>query len=81
MGTERVLLRISDRQDYSPDQVTETMTLRDLHRAIEEAIDQFGPDAQVVTDNGDKYGATFGGIDPYADTFTPADADHMEVCS
>jgi hypothetical protein len=75
---ERVILKVTDRQGYSPDQVTSTMTLRDLHRAIEQAIEDFGPDVLIVTDNGDRYGATFGGIDPYADTFTAVEQDEAE---
>lgn len=74
MDIERVILKVKDRQGYSPEQVTQTMALHDLHRAIEQAIEDFGPDTLIVTDNGDRYGATFGGIDPYADTFT-ADSD------
>lgn len=67
---ERVILKVTDRQGYSPDQVTQTMSLYDLQRAIEQAIEDFGGDALIITDNGDRYGATFGGVDPWAETFT-----------
>lgn len=71
-NTNTVILAVNDGQGYSADQVRDTMTLYDLKRAIEEAIEIYGEDARIVTDNGDRYGATFGGIDPYRDTFTPA---------
>lgn len=75
---ERVILRVTDRQGYAPDQVTQTMSLYDLHRAIEQAIEDFGGDALIVTDNGDRYGATFGGIDPHRDTFSAVEQDETE---
>ena len=71
-NTKTVILAVNDGQGYSANQVRDTMTLYDLHRAIEEAMEIYGEDARIVTDNGDRYGATFGGIDPYRDTFTAA---------
>lgn len=76
--TPLVIMAIADRQGYSPEQVTNTMTLYDLHRAIEQAMEEFGEDALVVTDNGDRYGATFGGVDSYRDLFTAAREDEDE---
>ena len=73
-----VILAISDCQGYSPRQVRDTMTLYDLKRAIEDAMERYGEDALIVTDNGDRYGATFGGIDPYRDTFTSPDEGEEE---
>lgn len=74
-----VILAVSDGQGYSADQVRDTMTLGDLFRAVEEAMELYGEDARIVTDNGDRYGATFGGIDTYRDTFTPA-TPRCEIC-
>jgi anti-sigma regulatory factor (Ser/Thr protein kinase) len=68
-----VVLALDDRQGYTAEQVERTMTLWDLQRQLTEAIEKFGPDAKVVTfDESNRYGAGFGGIDPYADTFTAA---------
>ena len=75
---QTVILAVADAQGYSPRQVRNTMTLYDLQCALEDAIERFGPDARIVTDNGDRYGATFGGIDPYRDTFISA--DRCEEC-
>ena len=76
--TNTVILAVNDGQGYSADQVRDTMTLYDLHRAIEEAMELYGEDARIVTNNGG-YGATFGGIDPYRDTFTPARDEDEDV--
>ena len=78
-NTKTVILAVNDGQGYSADQVRDTMTLYDLHRAIEEAMELYGEDARIVTNNGDRYGAAFGGIDSYRDTFTPA-APLCEIC-
>lgn len=69
--TKIVKMAIADAQGYSPAQVRNTMTLFDLQQAIAEAIEKYGDDAMIVTDNGDRYGATFGGIDSYRDLFVP----------
>lgn len=77
-----LILAVEDRQGYSPSQVVErgreVMTLDTLRQLVEDAIDQYGEDAQIVTDNGDRYGARFGALDTYRDTFIPAEADEDE---
>jgi len=77
-STPVVLMSIAERQGYSPQQVTNTMTLFDLREALEEAIERFGEDAVNVTDNGDRYGARFGGVDSRADLFASQDDDEDE---
>lgn len=46
----------------APDQVDRhcRMTLADLLAAVQDAIDMFGEEAEVVTDNGQRYGARYG---------------------
>lgn len=77
-----LLLAVEDRQGYSPSQVVEhvrdVMTLDTLRMLVEDAIELYGEDAQIVTDNGDRYGARFGVLDTYRDTFIPAEADEDE---
>jgi hypothetical protein len=73
-----VRMSIAERQGYSAEQVTNTMTLRDLREALEQAIERFGEDARIVTDNGDRYGARFGGVDSYDDTFSAFEGDECE---
>lgn len=58
----RVILNISDNQGYAPDQIATKMTLARLLEAVEEAIEDFGPDAQIVLNNGQRYGASYGYI-------------------
>jgi len=77
-----LLLAVEDRQGYSPSQVVErvreVMTLATLRLLVEDAIEQYGEDAQIVTDNGDRYGARFGALSTYRDTFIPAEVDEDE---
>ncbi|WP_243224563.1 hypothetical protein [Microbacterium sp. CIAB417] len=74
----RILLAIEDNTGYTPDQVQNTVTVRDLMRALQEAADQYGEDTLIVLDNGQRYGAQFGGIDIYRDLITPVEADDDE---
>lgn len=76
--TTRVLLAIEDNQGYTPHQVKTSMTLRDLVNALQEAADEYGEDAMIVLDNGQRYGAQFGGIDTYRDLIVPAEEDDEE---
>lgn len=77
-----VVMTIEDRQGYSPSQAVEhagqAMTLGTLLALVEEAIEEHGEDAAVVTDNGDRYGARFGVVDTYRDTFVVIDEDEEE---
>lgn len=55
-------LSISPNEGYSPDQVQGKMTLHELLEAVECAISDYGSDAQIVLDNGQRYGAQYGRI-------------------
>ena len=75
-----LLLAVEDRQGYSPTQAIErggreVMTLATLLLLVEDAIEAYGEDAQIVTDNGDRYGARYGFLDIYRDTFVPAEQE------
>ncbi|WP_109210591.1 MULTISPECIES: hypothetical protein [Microbacterium] len=77
--TDRVLLAVESNRGYAPDQITDSMTLRDLLNAVEQAIEEYGEDAMVVThDGGNRYGANYGAISIYADTFTAVETDEDE---
>jgi len=74
--TSQVLLSVSNNEGYAADQITTSMTLGDLLRQLEDAIREYGPDAMIVTvDSGNRYGANFGSILTYEDTFTPVESD------
>lgn len=67
MHTETPILKLSVQSNaaYSPDQIIEEgrgMRLADLLDAVQYAIDEHGEDAEVVLDNGQRYGAQFGYI-------------------
>jgi hypothetical protein len=71
-----VLLAVSNNQGYGPDQVEGSMTLGALRDALEEAINTYGEDAMIVTkESGNRYGARYGAVDIYADTFTGVDEE------
>jgi hypothetical protein len=74
-----VLLSTAERQGYSADQVQRTITLSDLQEQIARAVADFGPDARIIIDNGERYGARFGGLDPYNDVFTEPEFDEEEI--
>lgn len=57
-----LLLDVQPNAGYSPEQVERRMTLAELMEAIEYAIDEYGDDAEVVLNNGQRYGAQFGYI-------------------
>lgn len=75
--TQTVLtLAIEDNLGYSPRQVAEdhgTMTLYALHRLVTEAMEEYGEDALIVTDNGQRYGARYGTVDIFRDTLEPVE--------
>ena len=77
-STPVVEMSIAERQGYSAEQVINTMTLSDLLAAVEEAIEAYGEDAVIVTNNGDRYGARFGGVDAHGDLFTQPERDDDE---
>lgn len=65
---KRVVIEVDNNQGYAPDQVVSGMTLHDLHQLVEDAIHDHGGDCIVVTkDSGNRYGARWGGINPFSD--------------
>ena len=75
-----LLLSIQPNEGYSPDQVERRMTLAELQEAIEYAIDEYGDDAEIVLDNGQRYGAQYGYIAGRVDDlFCEADNDDDDV--
>ncbi len=75
--TTRVILNISDNQGYAPDQISTKMTLARLLEAVEEAIEDYGSDAQIILNNGQRHGAGYGSIiDPgFAELFHADEED------
>jgi hypothetical protein len=74
-NTRRVILAAEPNMGYAADQIDTDMTLADLMALVEQAIEEYGPDAVVVTrDINNRYGADFGRLSPY-DAINAADAD------
>lgn len=72
----KVLLAVTNNQGYGPDQVSGSMTLGALRDALEEAINTYGEEAEIVTkETGNRYGARYGSVDIYADTFVGVDEE------
>jgi hypothetical protein len=57
-------LPVVPNEAYTADSVDTSVTLYELLEAIQDAIAHHGPEALVVLDNGQKYGAQFGAIEP-----------------
>jgi len=76
------LLAIHAAAAYTPGDVTDTMTARDLLEALQELIEEHGDDVLIVTrDGGNMYGAAFGAVSTSEDTFTVQEPDEeCETC-
>lgn len=63
---------------YAADQVSNKMTLADLLTQVEEAIEKYGEDAEVVSfQTNNRYGACYGSLDQWSGLFT-SDEDDVE---
>ena len=70
-----IAMAINSNVGYTAAQARNDLTLRDLLTAVEEAIEQYGDGARIVTaDDGNRYGANWGNIDQWRDLFTPTSA-------
>lgn len=61
-----VVVSVTPNAGYSSEQALEYrrgLTLEEIKNLIEEAIENYGEDAVLVTNSGDRYGATWGVID------------------
>lgn len=56
----RILLAIDDNTGYAPSQVHTDLTLGELIASLQEAAEEYGDDALVILNNGQRYGASFG---------------------
>lgn len=61
--TKQLLLDVSPNSGYSPDQINQKLTLAQLLEAVENAISEYGEDAEIVTyDVNNSRGAKYGYI-------------------
>lgn len=73
-GTRKITLNFEGNLGYGTDQV-EGMTLADLKYAVEEAITEWGSDAEVVMfQTNNQYGAKYGRLSPW-ETFASNEED------
>lgn len=74
----KVLLHHEGNRGYGADQIETEMTLEALLEAVQTAIDEWGPQATVVTyQTNNQYGANYGSLSPWT-TFSNPDADEDE---
>lgn len=78
--TTQVILRISSHEGYAPSQIETRVTLSQLLEEVEIAIEEYGGEATIVLDNGQRYGASYGRITDtgYGNFFTDANTDEDE---
>lgn len=64
--SKRISINIEGNQGYGPDQIREALTLSDLLEQVQEAIVEWGEDAEVVVYQvNNRYGASYGHLVPY----------------
>lgn len=75
-NTSQLLIDVYPHSGYAPDQVAGT-TLAELRDLIEQAIDEYGEDAEVITyDGSQRYGAKYGRLSVNeVDAIRPANDD------
>lgn len=66
--TPRVQMHVSVREAYTPDEIRETLTLGELLEAVEQAIETYGDDAQIIVNSGDF--APYGSLSRWSEIFT-----------
>lgn len=71
------ILQISNCEGYAANQVTTGMTLGQLRDMVREAIEWYGEDAPLVTEDRSNRAASFGTIVMHED-IEPADLDNDE---
>ena len=79
----KVQMNIAPHRGYSADQVGDNATtLGELMARLQEAIDEHGEDAELVTfDASNRYGASWGGWDNWGTMFEPVEgSEECEVC-
>lgn len=76
-----VQIAINDNEGYAADQIRTHITLKDMLESIQDAIEEFGEDATVVLDNGQRYGASYGSFTrAYGNALEITDADACPEC-
>lgn len=74
MSANRIQMNIEGNLGYAPDQIDRTITLADLLAQVQEAIEEWGEDTEVVlhqSNNGS--GANYGSLSQYMDLFSGTD--------
>ena len=77
--SKRISLNVEGNLGYGPDQIERAITLADLLEQVQEAIVEWGEDAEVVlyqTNNG--YGASYGRLNRYELFDTPDNYEEGE---
>lgn len=76
MSTNRIQMNVESNLGYAPDQIDRPVTLADILEQVQDAIAEWGEDAEVVlhqTNNG--YGANYGRLHGGYDLFDGPEDD------
>ena len=73
MSAHQIVMNFNGNQGYAPDQINSKVTLADLLEQVQEAIHEWGEDAEVVlhqmnNGHGANYGSLAGGYDLFDGT-------------
>ena len=72
----RIKMNVNGNQGYGPDQIESPISLGDLLEQVQEAIMEWGEDAEVVLHQvNNRYGANYGNLVEGFDLFESADDD------
>lgn len=75
-----IIMNVSTNRGYAADQViNETITLGELLARVQEAVDNFGEDTKVVLHNGDNYGASYGVLTEWVNTFEQEEEEEDDI--
>lgn len=74
--SKRISLNVEGNLGYGPDQIQTSVTLADLLEQVQEAINEWGEDAEVVLyQSNNRYGANYGRLSRYELFDTPDNYD------
>lgn len=75
----RIKMNVEGNLGYGPDQIESSISLGNLLEQVEQAIEEWGEDAEVVLhQQNNRYGANYGSLAEGFDLFQSADDDDEE---
>lgn len=76
MSEKRIKMNVEGNLGYAPDQIDSVMSLGDILDQVQEAIEEWGEDAEVVLhQQNNRYGANYGKLSKWDLFSDPADEE------